>query len=104
MARSRFRWFALARATGQFGHIHIEGLGRKLQTFNRGEVGENHFAQVGIGHALLDSDCGGLDAVGTLRGQDMGSDQFPGRAIGNQLYQTSHIPCGKRARNIVQGQ
>ena len=32
----------LAGTARQFGHIHVEGLRGEFQTFDRGEIGEDH--------------------------------------------------------------
>ena len=33
----------LAGTARQFGYIHVEGLRGEFQTFDRGEIGEDHF-------------------------------------------------------------
>ncbi len=92
------------RLTGtarQFGDIHVEGLRGEFQTFDRGEIGEDHLPQLGIGQALLDGEGRRLNAVGTLRRQNMGADQLAGRAIGDQLDQPAPPAIRPEFREIV---
>lgn len=53
--------------------------------------------RVWIGHALLDRDCRGLNAVRALQGQDLGCDKLTARAVGNHLNQLADIMSRTRA-------
>ena len=59
---------------GEFGYVHIEGLGGQLKAFNGREIGKDHVSEFSVGHALLDRDCRSLNAVGALGCQDMSPD------------------------------
>src|SRR3546814_9127100 len=53
---------------------------------------------------LPDGQGGGLDAVGTLGGEDVCADQSLGRPLRHQLDESPRVARRKGARHIVEGQ
>src|SRR3546814_10926891 len=65
----------LSSATGEFGHILVEGLRSQLQPLDRSQIGEDRRAEIGCGHSVLDRQHQRLNRIRAFGGQNLAAEQ-----------------------------
>src|SRR3546814_9347545 len=61
----------LSSATGEFGHILVEGLRSQLQPLDSSQIGEDRRAEIGCGHSVLDRQHQRLNRIRAYGGQNL---------------------------------
>ena len=82
-----------AREAEKLAYVLLERLRREFGAFHGGQIRKDRVGQVGYGEVMLNRECCGLDAIGSLGREDVRSEQAVGFLLGDE-FDESTLPRG----------